>query len=214
MDWVAIPIAALIGGGLGGLFSRGLIVASREAGRLADGSHLRRAAIAGAFGLLVALLAVLTASFAAGTGYAETRHVLETGEALPWFYGPAKLVSTLLSAAAGIPGGLFSPSLSVGAALGSTLAALLPGSDPATVATLVMAAYFAGVVQSPLTASIIVLEMTASGRTPVPLLATTLLAAGLSRLVSREPVYHALALAYANPRRFAAAEGPPSQPTR
>ena len=204
VDWIAVPLCAALGGGFGGLFSRALITGTRRAGRaLRLRSAPWTALFAGLCGLGVALLALATNNYAAGTGYEATRRILEDANVLPAWYGPAKLVATLLSSVSGIPGGLFSPSLSVGASLGGWIHAVLPWADPATLATLTMVAYFAGVVQSPLTAFVIVMEMTASERTSIPLLATSLLAAGLSRLISREPVYHALSYGYSDPTRFA-----------
>jgi hypothetical protein len=58
------------------------------------------------------------------------------------------------------------------------------------------ASAFAGVVQSPLTAFVIVLEMTSDRGMSMPLMAASLLAAGTSRLVSPEPLYHALSYNY------------------
>jgi H+/Cl- antiporter ClcA len=63
-----------------------------------------------------------------------------------------------------------------------------------------MVAYFSGVVQAPITSAIIVMEMTDNQRLTVPLLATSFLAFGMSRLVCRRPIYGALA------RRFLAAQ--------
>ncbi len=63
-----------------------------------------------------------------------------------------------------------------------------------------MVGYFSGVVQAPITAAVIVMEMTASQRDASPALATSFLAFGISRLVCRRPIYGALA------RRFLAAQ--------
>lgn len=198
-DWTAVPVCALVGGALGGLFSRISIRLITRPPRLAARRRTTRAIFAALCGLVVAILALLTNGYAAGTSYGETRALLESGASLPFWYSPAKLVSTLLSASSGIPGGLFSPSLSVGAGLGSLVTGAMPWIDPRTIATLMMVGYFAGVVQSPLTAFVIVAEMTGSVHATLPLLATSLLASGLSRLVSREPLYHALSRGYREP---------------
>lgn len=143
-------------------------------------------------GLIVAVSGLLTAGYANGTGYEQTKLALETGQAMPLWYGPLKLMATLASSASGLPGGLFSPSLSVGAGLGSFIAAFLPTGDLSTIMLLSTAAYFAAVVQSPLTAFVIVTEMTVSNDLLVPLLAATFIAAGISNFLTREPLYHAL----------------------
>ena len=55
-----------------------------------------------------------------------------------------------------MPGGIFSPSLAVGAGLGSNIASLFHGAPLAAVMLLGMVSYFAGVVQAPITAFVIV----------------------------------------------------------
>jgi len=69
-------------------------------------------------------------------------------------------------------------------------------ADPRVIMLLMTVGYFAGVVQSPLTAVVIVMEMTSDKNMVIPLMATSLFAAGISRLISREPIYHALARGY------------------
>ena len=91
------------------------------------------------------------------------------------------------------PGGIFAPSLSVGAGLGHAIAGLLPAAPAGAVVLLGMVAYFSGVVQAPITATVIVMEMTDDGQVTVALMATALLAFGVSRLVCPRPLYAALA---------------------
>jgi H+/Cl- antiporter ClcA len=56
-----------------------------------------------------------------------------------------------------------------------------------------MVGYFSGVVQAPITATVIVMEMTDNQGLTIPLLATSFLAFGVSRLVCRRPIYGVLA---------------------
>jgi H+/Cl- antiporter ClcA len=198
--WLAVLACGTICGVLGGAFSRGVIlIATARAGMVAVLKR-RPVVFAAGCGLMVALLGLATAGFANGTGYEPTRAVLESGALPPLWYGLLKLLSTLLSSVSGIPGGLFSPSLSVGAAFGSLIHVILPEADPQTLALLAMVGYFAGVVQSPLTAFVIVLEMTSDRAMVMPLMATALLASGAARLVCPEPLYHALSYNYDSPR--------------
>jgi H+/Cl- antiporter ClcA len=195
-DWFGVVLCGVFCGGLGGLFSRGVVtVAAARRGWLALAKR-RPMIFAGLCGLVVALLGLVTDGFATGTGYGPTRHALEAGTLQPLWYGPAKLISTLLSSVSGIPGGLFSPSLAVGAAFASVVHLVLPDANLQALSLLAMVAYFAGVVQSPLTAFVIVLEMTSDKGMAMPLMAASLLAAGTSRLVSPEPLYHALSYNY------------------
>ncbi|MDB5756802.1 MAG: chloride channel protein [Burkholderia sp.] len=180
LDWrsgaLAIAVCGLIGGLAGGLFSRALIwVSSGLPGRLGIFARSRPFAWAAACGLGVALLGVATSGLVFGTGYDPTRMTLEESGALPWHFDIAKFAATLLSSVAGIPGGIFAPSLAVGAGIGDNIATLLPGlAQHSAVVLLVMAAYLAGV-------------------TRAPLMATTLIASAASKAVCPLPLYHALA---------------------
>jgi H+/Cl- antiporter ClcA len=201
-DWGAVGLCGLLCGGLGGLFSRGVILVTTSPAGWIGLLKRNRVLFAAGCGLVVAGLGLLTDGFATGTGYAPTRAALESGALQPLWYAPAKLVSTLLSSVSGVPGGLFSPSLSVGAAFASLIHAITPAADVQALSLLAMVAYFAGVVQSPLTAFVIVLEMTNDKAMAMPLMAAALLAAGASRLVCPEPLYHALSYSY-DPARTA-----------
>jgi H+/Cl- antiporter ClcA len=55
-----------------------------------------------------------------------------------------------------------------------------------------MAGYFAGVVQAPMTAFVIILEMTGGEQNVIALMAVSMIGYVTSRVVSREPLYHGL----------------------
>jgi H+/Cl- antiporter ClcA len=194
-------ICSVIAGLGGSLFSYLLLAVGRLYRHLSAGSRWMPYAFPAACGLAVAIASLLTHGYANGTGYEQAKLALEHGQTMPLWYGPLKLVATLASSASGLPGGLFSPSLSVGTGLGSLIAAPLAHipalggltpDDLRAIMLLAMAAYFAAVVQSPLTAFVIVNEMTVSNALLVPLLTATFLAAGISTALTREPLYHAL----------------------
>lgn len=107
--------------------------------------------------------------------------------------GPAKFFATLATALSGAPGGIFAPSLSVGAGLGDLLTSIFPDDPKGAIVLLGMIGYFVGVVRAPLTAVIIITETTASRGMIVPLFATALIADLVSALVCRERLYHGLA---------------------
>ena len=198
--WAAVALCALVGGLAGGLFSTLLLVASRglpgRAGQILIRHPIGFAALCG---LVLAGFGLLSDGATYGTGYAQARHVIEGTATLPLYYAPLKLLATVVSYLSGIPGGIFAPSLSVGAGLGEWLAHLVPRAPESAVVLLGMVAYFAGVVQAPITATVIVMEMTDNQHMTIPLLATAMLAFGASRLICPYPLYGALA------RRFQAA---------
>ncbi len=199
--WIAVVLCSLAGGLAGGLFSSALV---RFAGGLpgALGRALVRYPVvfAAVCGLAIALFGILSGGQTYGTGYAQARSMVEGNTALPASYAALKFAATVVSYISGIPGGIFAPSLSVGAAIGQILSHLLPLAPSGAVVLLGMVAYFSGVVQAPITATVIVMEMTDNQGMTIPLLATAFLAFGVSRLVCRRPIYAALA------RRFLAAQ--------
>jgi H+/Cl- antiporter ClcA len=202
--WLAVLACGALCGLAGGVFSRLLLLAMegrpRWLGRLRQRHPVLLAA---ACGLVLALLGITLGAGAFGTGYAQARELLQGHATVGAGFGVLQFAANLVSYLAGIPGGLFSPALAVGAGLGHNIAALLPGVDPAAVVLLGMCGYLTGVTQAPLTSAVITMELTDNSDMMLPILATVLLARSASMLVCHTPVYKALAL------RLLAAEGVP-----
>jgi len=195
-DWMIVPLCGFVGGLLGGLFSSALVAGS---GRIAPLISAYPYRVALACGLTVAVVGVISGNMIHGTGYRETASILGNHAEADFMYPFYKMVATLASYLSGIPGGIFAPSLSVGAGLGADLAPLFPTVPIAAMAILGMVSYFAGVVQTPITAFVIVMEITGSHAMALPLMATSFIAYGASRLVCREPIYRALARRFMEP---------------
>lgn len=190
-DWGLVAATGIAGGLLGALFSLATVMFVTQIRRAKLFTRQRRLLLVAAVaGLIVALIGLATGGATFGTGYGQARGAIE-GTALPGAYFLAKFIATLASTVSGIPGGLFAPSLSVGAGLGGTIGTLL-GASVTLGAILGMAGYFAGVVQAPLTTVVIVIEMTGNHDNVVPVMAAAMLGYGVSRLISPEPLYHAL----------------------
>lgn len=189
---VICPVAGVIGGAAGGLFTRLVLSFAASSPPLLKQLRSRPVLFAAGCGLLVGVLGIVTGGGTWGTGYEPTHSLVEGAGATLWF-GPAKALATLATTLSGTPGGIFAPSLAVGAGVGNLLTPVFPGSPAGAVVLLGMVAYFAGVVRAPLTAVIILSEATASRGMIVPLFATALIADGVSALVSRERLYHGLA---------------------
>lgn len=193
-DWLAVPVCGVVGGLAGGLFSRFLIFFGGEVpGRTGRWIKEHRVLFAAGCGLAVATCGLLSGGTVYGTGYEQARAALHAEEVLPLSYAPLKFAATAFSSISGIPGGIFSPSLSVGAGLGADIARFFPAAPVGILVLLGMVGYFTGVVQAPITAFVIVAEMTDNHDLLVPLMLTALIAQGASRLVCKEGVYHALA---------------------
>ncbi|MFC7399542.1 chloride channel protein [Chelatococcus sp. GCM10030263] len=205
-DWLLVAVCGIGGGFFGGVFSGTILAGSRWARRVITTHPLQRSLlIAGFCGLAVAVIGVATNGATFGTGYEQAKSAVE-GQALPATFWLAKLVSSLLSTLSGIPGGIFAPALAVGAGFGSMVAEVL-GSDAISLAVVLgMAGYFAGVVQAPMTAFVIILEMTGNNGNVIPLMIAAMLGYGTSRLVAPQPLYRSLAWGFIEAERARQAE--------
>jgi chloride channel protein, CIC family len=110
--------------------------------------------------------------------------------------------------AARTPGGLFAPLLVLGAQLGllggALAQAIFPGLgiEPEAFAVVGMAAFFTGVVQSPITGIVLVTEMTAAFTTLLPMLAACFAAMVAVNFLRTAPIYDSLRERMANTSRL------------
>lgn len=193
-SWLAVLITGVVGGLAGGLFARAILFAtSALPGWL--GAFRRRwpVGFAAICGLALALLGLGSADAVYGTGYAQAREIIAGSHTItPWF-GVDKWLANVVSYAAGIPGGIFSPALAVGAGIGADLAPWLPHTEATSVILLGMSAYLAGVTQAPLTSAVISMELTDNHDFVLPIMAACLLGRTFSSLVCKTPIYRAFA---------------------
>ena len=187
-------LVAVACGLLGGLFSRLLIVSlSGQSGdwfsRLRRRFPLRFAALCG---LLVAVIGVASQGSTYGSGYLHTRALLDGVDESSGLFFRLKFVPTWLTTWAGVPAGIFAPSLAIGGGIGSDIAQYTLGISSPTLIAWGMAGFLAAVTQAPLTSFIIVMEMVDGHGLVLSLMAGALLSSGVSRLVSA-PLYGALA---------------------
>ena len=143
-------------------------------------------------GLLVAALGVGTHGETWGSGYDQARHLLTGTAPLAATYGLTKWGAMVVTYMAGIPGGLFSPTLSIGAGVAQWVHAAFGWAPMAAVIALCMTGYLAAVTQSPITSFVIVMEMTNGTGMVIPMMATALIASRISACFT-PPLYEALA---------------------
>jgi H+/Cl- antiporter ClcA len=193
--WRAVLLCGIACGLAGGWFSRMLLAAVDGRPRWLGTLRGRHPVLfAAACGLLLASLGIAFGPGAFGTGYEQARSLVQGHAVVGHEFGLVKFAANLASYLAGIPGGLFSPALAVGAGLGNDIAALMPDAPAKAIVLLGMCGYLTGVTQAPLTSAVISMELTNSDGMLLPILATVLVARGASALVCRMPVYKALAL--------------------
>jgi len=110
-----------------------------------------------------------------------------------------KLIGVTVSYASGNAGGIFGPSLFLGAMLGGAIGtvahSLLPGytATPGAYALVGMGAVFAGIVRAPMTSVLMIFEMTRDYAVIVPLMIANLTSLFISRRFQKQPIYEALA---------------------
>jgi chloride channel protein, CIC family len=111
-----------------------------------------------------------------------------------------KLVAVTTSYASGNAGGIFGPSLFIGAMLGGTVGTVAHHFFPAYTATpgayalVGMGAVFAGVVRTPMTSVLMIFEMTQDYAVIVPLMIANLVSLFIASKLQHEPIYEGLAM--------------------
>ncbi|RZM75473.1 chloride channel protein [Leptolyngbya iicbica] len=202
-----IPFLVLLGilaGIFGGLFSKGIFTSLHLFQQMKTVSLPLRIGLAGGFTGLVG--AVLPIAAQDNTGL---REILVTGNAAWQVIAIAfvlKFLLTLLAYGSGASGGLFAPALVLGSALGCLVSFVaqtshglmglpvdtLASSNTTTYALTGMGAFFSAVTRGPITAIVIVFEMTANFNLVLPLMIGSGLAYIFSDRISSGSIYDRL----------------------
>lgn len=189
-------ILGAVAGGLAIAYNRSLLATLALRDRLAGiPTEWRAAAIGAGVGALAWFAPDLV-----GGGDAITQQALlgQPGLGLVALAFAVRFALGAISYAAGTPGGLFAPLLVLGAQagllFGAACHALFPSLSiqPTSFAVVGMAAFFTGVVRSPLTGIVLVAEMTASATLLLPMLAACFIAMLLPTLLRDPPIYDSL----------------------
>ena len=193
---VQYPLYAALGllaGVVGVAFTRVLYLIEDLCDRVWRGPEWLRPAVGGLVlgGLLLALPEMY------GVGYP----VLDSSVVGKYAIGfllvllAGKIVATSLTIGIGGSGGVFAPSLFIGAMLGAAFGQTLHALDPGTAgaagsyALIGMGAVFAGAARAPITAVIIMFELTGEYTIILPLMSAIVLATGISHLLSSSTIY-------------------------
>jgi len=193
-EWDVVVVCGIACGLLGGAFSRFLIEINKGlAGRMSAWMRTNPIAFAAVCGFILALIGLASNNTSYGSGYSEAKSLVDGNATLPEGYGILKMAATLVSYVSGIPGGVMAPTLSAGAGLGANLALLFTNAPAGATIILGMVAYFAGVTQAPITAFVIVMEMTDNHEMLLPLMAAAFIANFCSKIICPTPLFHTMA---------------------
>lgn len=146
-------------------------------------------------GLLMAGIAYGFGTEGMGTGKPIINRLLFQNNGLtPWYLFPVRFVGMALSYSSGGAGGVFATSLSAGAILGDGMARIMgvAVADRNLLILVSMVSFLTGVVRSPFTAAILVLEMTDRHSAIFQLLISGLLAQSVATLLDRHSLYEHL----------------------
>ena len=132
-----------------------------------------------------------------GNGFEATNRILRGNPVLLWllFLFAGKIIATSATIGSGGMGGVFTPTLLVGAALGGAVARIahvaLPGLDAPVggYALLGMGGLMAGITRAPLLAVIMIFELTQNTAVLLPMLAVSVLAVLSARVLERDSIY-------------------------
>ncbi|MFT4083235.1 MAG: chloride channel protein [Nocardioides sp.] len=191
-EYALVALLGLIAGLLGVLFSRVLYAIEDLCDAWWRWPEWARPAVGGlALGVLLLALPQLY-----GVGYPVLGKAVGGGYAV-WFLlllAAGKMVATSLTIGIGGSGGVFAPSLFLGAMLGAAFGeiAQVAGAHIAPVgayAVIGMAAVFAGAARAPITAVVMLFELTGEYSVILPLMVAVALATGLSHRFSPDTIY-------------------------
>lgn len=185
-ELIAYSILGVVGGLASAAFSTGIATLRPRCKALPRWTQYFQPALAG---LLIGLIAVLGAPQVMGAGYEyidEAIHGQFTWQMLAML-AVLKIVATLLSFVSGTPGGMFAPTLFIGAMLGAAVGGaehvVLPHltGSPGTYALVGMGVLFAGFLRAPMTSVFMVLEVSGNYSIILPVLVANTFAYLISR---------------------------------
>jgi CIC family chloride channel protein len=196
-ELIAYSVLGVVGGLASVAFSSGIATLRPRCKALPPWTQYFQPAIAG---LLIGIIAVLGAPQVMGAGYVyidEAMHGQFTWQMLAILAG-LKIVATLLSFVSGTPGGMFAPTLFIGAMLGASVGGAehvlfphLTGS-PGTYALVGMGVLFAGFLRAPMTSVFMVLEVSGNYSIILPVLIANTFAYLISRGLQPTSIFDVL----------------------
>ncbi len=195
-ELIAYVALGIVGGLVSLAFCKGLLHTRALFLRMPVRSKMFQPAIGG---LIIGVLLIFFPQVL-GVGYQYVNQALNDGLLLRTMLLLcfAKLVATIVSYASGNAGGIFAPSLYLGAMAGGTIGVLMhrfapfPTGDPGAYALVGMGTLFAGIIRAPMTSVFMIFELTQDYQVLVPLMIANMISYLISARYQPMPLYHAL----------------------
>jgi CIC family chloride channel protein len=195
-ELLAYAALGIVGGLLSLLFSKGLLGLRALFLHMPARSRILQPAMGG---LIIGAILIFAPAIM-GVGYEYVDQALNGGLLLKTMalLCVLKLGATVVSYASGNAGGIFGPSLYIGAMAGGAAGMIVrqvapfPTADPGAYALVGMGTLFAGIVRAPMTSVFMIFEITQDYQILVPLMVANMLSFVISKRYQPVPIYHAL----------------------
>jgi CIC family chloride channel protein len=195
-ELIAYVVLGLVGGVVSLAFCKGMLWLRGMFLRMPERTRIYQPAMGG---LVIGVILIFFPQVL-GVGYDYADQALNGGLLLKTMVllCAAKLVATIISYASGNAGGIFAPSLYLGAMAGGAIGVLVhrfapfPTGDPGAYALVGMGTLFAGIIRVPMTSVFMIFELTQDYQVLVPLMIANMISYWISRRYQPVPLYRAL----------------------
>lgn len=147
-------------------------------------------------GFFIALFGILSCGYSYGNGYAEVKALLSNSEDLPSWYFLTKMLGSIASQFASIPGGYFSTSLSIGAGIGVLFSDLFQEVSREQLYLLGMVSFLSALTGAPITSVVMVLQIAFTQVFALPLALAAFCSSVVFYMFEKESIYEKQAKSY------------------
>ena len=195
-ELIAYVALGLVGGVVSLAFSKGLLRLREAFLAMPERTRIYQPAMGG---LIIGIILIFFPQVL-GVGYEYADQALNGALMLKTLVllCVVKLVATVVSYASGNAGGIFAPSLYLGAMAGGAVGVVVhrfapfPTADPGAYAMVGMGALFAGIIRAPMTSVFMIFELTQDYQVLVPLMIANMISFLISKQYQPVPLYRAL----------------------
>ena len=195
-ELIAYAVLGVVGGIVSLAFSKGLLWLRGIFKRMPERTKVIQPAMGG---LVIGVMLIFFPQVM-GVGYEYVNQGLNGGLLLKTMVllCLVKLVATIISYASGNAGGIFAPSLYLGAMAGGAIGTIMhrfapfPTGDTGAYALVGMGTLFAGIIRAPMTSVFMIFELTQDYQVFVPLMIANMISYAISRHYEPTSLYHAL----------------------